>query len=301
MRVAARAIVVLSLALVGVQPLRAADRPTLAQLLTRAGEYVGRFQLEFAAIVSDEDYRQQVASRQYSTPPPATLADVRRLRSTSQQRRTRSEMLFLWMPDETAWLTVRNVLTVDGRPVPDSQNRLSDALGDTSVERRTRLRRLLNESARFNLGRIYRTLNFPTLALLYLDPALQSRFTFTSAGRERINGVETEKIVFDESSRPTFIQDKGADLVSRGAMWVADADGTVVRTRLELRIPLRETVASIDVDYRRDARLDMWVPGHMHETYVQSRASIRVESIDCVATYSNFRRFETSGRIILPK
>jgi hypothetical protein len=196
---------------------------------------------------------------------------------------------------------VRNVLTLDGRPVPDSQNRLSDALGDTSVGRRTRLRRLLNESARFNLGGIHRNLNFPTLALLFLDPALQSRFAFTSAGRERINGVETQKIGFDERSRPTVIQDNGADLVSRGAMWLADADGTVVRTRLELRIPLSETVASVDVDYRPDTKLGRWVPARMRETYLQSRASIRVESIDCVATYSNFRRFETFGRIILPK
>lgn len=281
--------------------LRAADSPAPPQLLARAGEYVRRFQLEFAAIVSDEDYRQHVVSRQYSTPPPASLDDVRRLPSTSRQRRTRSEMLFLWMPDETAWLTVRNVLTVDGRPVPDSQNRLSDALGDTSVDRRTRLRRLRDEGARFNLGSIFRNLNFPTLALQYLDPALQSRFTFTSAGRERINGVETEKIGFDERSRPTFIQEDGADRVSRGAMWVADADGTVVRTRLELRIPLRETVVSVEVDYRRDARLDMWVPSRMHETYQHSRQSVLVENIDCVATYSNFRRFETSGRVILPK
>ncbi len=286
--------------LVGAPPLRAAAPPALAQILARAGEYVRRFQLEFAAIVSDEDYRQNVTSRQYSTPPPASLRDVERLLSTSRQRRTRSEMLFLWMPDETAWLTVRNVLTVDGRPVPDGQNRLNDALGDTSVGRRTRLRRLLNESARFNLGSIHRNLNFPTLALLFLDPALQSRFAFSSAGRERINGVETEKMKFDERSRPTFIQDDGTDLVSRGVMWVADADGAVARTRLELRVPLRETVASVDVDYRRDARLDMWVPSRMHETYVQNRASVRVESIDSVATYSNFRRFETSGRIIPP-
>jgi hypothetical protein len=34
--------------------------------------------------------------------------------------------LVLWMPDETSWLTVRNVLTVEGRPVPDGQNRLDE-------------------------------------------------------------------------------------------------------------------------------------------------------------------------------
>ncbi|HVQ16178.1 MAG TPA: hypothetical protein VMS40_21400, partial [Vicinamibacterales bacterium] len=131
--------------------------------------------------------------------------------------------------------------------------------------------------------------------------AMQSRFTFTIVGSERINGVETTAIAFDERSRPTFIQEDGADRFSRGRLWVAEADGAVVRTRLELRIPQRETTMTVEVDYRRDAKLDIWVPGQMREVYRHSRASTLVESIDCVATYSNFRRFETSGRIILPK
>jgi hypothetical protein len=276
----------LALTLVSAQPLRAANPPALVQLLTRAGEYVRRFQQEFAAVVSDEDYRQQLGGRMHSS---------------TVRRRTQSEMLFLWMPDEAAWLTVRNVLTVDGRPVPDSQNRLDDALRDTAAARLTRLRRLLGESARFNLGRIYRNFNYPTLVLLYLDPALQSRFAFTDAGHERVNGVETWKVEYAERERPTLIQEEGRDRVSRGAVWVSEADGTIVRTRLDMTIPLRETVVSVEVDYRRDPKLEMWVPGRMHETYLQSRATMVNENIDCVAVYSNFRRFETSGRVILPK
>ena len=109
-------------------------------------------------------------------------------------------MLFMWMPDETAWLTVRNVLTVDGQPVPDSQNLLNEALGSASVDRRTRLRLLRDASARFSLGTIYRNINDPTLALQYLDPAMQSRFTFTLVGRERINGVETTAIALTSAA-----------------------------------------------------------------------------------------------------
>ena len=101
-----------------------------------------------------------------------------------------------------------------------------------------------------------------------------------------------------ERERPTIIQDEGNDRVSKGAFWIAD-EGVVVRTRLELTIPLRETIASVEVDYRRDPRLNMWVPARMHETYLQSRAGMINENIDCVAVYSNFRRFETSGRLIV--
>jgi hypothetical protein len=283
-----------------VQARHGADAPPLPQLLAQTGEYVRRFQREFATILGDEDYDQHVESRQYST-PSAIDADAAEHMPHSRRRRLHSEMLFLWLPAETAWLTVRNVLTVDGRPVPDSETRLNDALRDTSAERQPRLRRLRDESARFNLGSIRRNINYPTLALSYLDPAVQSRFKLTLDGRERINNVDAYKVGFDERSRPTIIQEDGADRVSRGVIWVADADGAVVRTRLQLHIPSSDTVVSVDVDYRRDARIDVWVPSRMRETYEHRFQSVVLERIRCVATYSNFRRFETSGRIVGPK
>jgi hypothetical protein len=280
---ARRALALLTLTTVGAVPLRAADSQPLVRLLQDAGAYVRSFEDHFALVISDEDYRQHATGQYYPAP---------------RNRRTQSEMLFFWMPDAGTWLTVRNVQTADGRTVVDSQNRLQRVLGDNDAERLTRLRRLLDESARFNLGAIVRNFNYPTLVLSYLDPSVQSRFVFTVEGRERVNGVDAWKIAYEERARPTVIQQDGADRESRGAIWMTDRDGIVVRTRLELRLPLRETISAIEVDYRRDAKLDMWVPARMHETYLHSRAMTIAESIDCVATYSNFRRFETSGRIV---
>jgi hypothetical protein len=85
-------------------------------------------------------------------------------------------------------------------------------------------------------------------------------------------------------------------------VWVAVRENAIVKTRLDLRIPGRESnaVASVEVDYGRDARLDMWVPIKMVETYMEMRASLVQENIGGEATYSNFRRFETSGRVVTP-
>src|SRR6185295_17990348 len=141
-----RIVGVLALVTLDRLPARGAEQPPLADLLTRAGTHVRRFEQDFELVISDEDYRQRAGGRMYAT---------------SRQRRTRSEMLFMWLPGESTWLAVRNVLAVDGRPVPDSQNRLTDRLGDPSAGRVTRLRRLMDESARFNLGRIYRNINYP--------------------------------------------------------------------------------------------------------------------------------------------
>jgi hypothetical protein len=279
-----RVLAAAALALVAVAPFHAAD-PTLADLLAGAGTYVRHFEQDFALVVSDEEYQQRASGRIYVS---------------ARTRHTRAEMAFLWMPDEGAWLTVRNVVNVDGRPVADSSTRMNDALAG-AAERRARLRRLLNENARFNLGRIERNFNYPTLVLSYLDPVMQPRFVFALAGHEHVNGVEAWKLTYEEQTQPTVIRENGSDRFSRGAVWIDPRDGTIVRTRLDLRIPMKDTVATVEVDYGRDAKLEMWVPVRMHETYLQSRATMINESIDCTASYSNFRRFETSGRIVTPR
>ena len=66
-----------------------------------------------------------------------------------------------------------------------------------------------------------------------------------------------------------------------------------------------ESEATIDVRYRLDTRFGVWLPSKMTEAYsgaitrmgerpVMGRA--RVE-----ATYSGFKRFETSARIVEPR
>jgi len=56
----------------------------------------------------------------------------------------------------------------------------------------------------------------------------------------------------------------------------------------------------VEVDYQQDPKLTMWVPVAMHETYMDMRGSAVHEHIGGEATYSGFRRFETSGRLLVP-
>jgi hypothetical protein len=58
----------------------------------------------------------------------------------------------------------------------------------------------------------------------------------------------------------------------------------------------------MEVSHRRDAKLGGWLPARMEETYSQTRTGGAIrEEIHCLATYSNYRRFETSARIVPPK
>lgn len=308
-------------ALIGVLALAAAapaadEPPALADLLVHAGKYVRGFQHDFATVLSDETYVQR---ERYS------LRIAGKEKVTSAERTMRSEMLFLWMPAEREWLAVRNVLAVDRQPIADSRARLEQWLTSAEPGAMGRLRNLRDESARFNIGRLTRNLSDPTLALKIVDPAHQPRFAFMLLGGESIDGISVLKVAFVERGHaPAMISVDGHGVTSRGAVWMTQS-GIIMRTRLELTDPQTLIDVSMSVFYGRDPKLVGWLPIRMDEEYSQhlddpSAAQLLTqatgggtvngrtfvvmdgfsETIACSATYSNYRRFETSGRIVPP-
>jgi len=258
-----------------------AQTPTLAAVLAEAGAYATAYEERFSVLVGDEQYDQRAFSRFAGSRP--------------RIRKITSEMMFLWLANEKAWLSVRNVLTVDGRVIKNSQERLDRLLKADAPVGVARLRKMRDEGARFNIGSIHRNFNDPMFPLRFVEPENQRRFRFTLAGEEEANGAVSSKILFEEQAHPTFIQDGRIDVASRGIVWVR-ADGAIVRTRLEVIDRVSGINALIVVNYRRDARLEILVPGDMRELYRVTQGGS--ERVECEATYSNFRRFETSARIV---
>jgi hypothetical protein len=261
----------------------AQSRPKLENVLKQAAAYVRQFENDFAAIVTDETYEQHDVAGQ-----PRLLS--------STNRRIRSEMLFMRLPGAgLSWISARNVLEVDGVPVADSHDRLERTIKGDAAGLADRLLSVADEGARFNIGRIQRNFNDPILPLLFLDPEYQPRFKFRLEKDEDIDGIRTRKISFKETERPTVIRGSdGRSLDTSGVAWVRADDATVVRT--EIGAHDDRMTFTIRVDYHRDPKLDMWIPSRMEEHYKYQRAN---EQIDCVAVYSNARRFETSGRVIV--
>ena len=269
-----------------------ARQPALVDLTARAGAYVERFSSEFASLLGDERYEQQ-----FVTGPP--------LRTPS--RLLLSEVLFVWLAEERSWLTARIVKAVDSKPVSDSVTRLERLIADTSTSWPERMRLLRDEGARFNIGRLERNFGDPTLALQFLAPETQERFEFKLEGRERIRDQMSWRVSFKERAHPTLVQSSGRDVLASGDVWLADQDQSVVQTRvffLDRHFDLRIT-ADIRVTYRSEPRLGIWLPAEMREIYQQNGRGIddaRVVSfndrVECIATYSNFRRFETEARLV---
>jgi len=287
---------VVSVAAVEQDPSHAAP----ADLISRASTYVRHFEEAFGVVIADEAYIQTM-----SLPKLAGRAP----RSGSTRRNLSSEMLFLWIPDAESWLGVRHVLRYSDNGgswtwVGDKHTRLDAMLKDATVDVDERLRTLADEGARFNLGRTFRNFAAPTFTIQFLDPAYVPRFTFTTAATEQAGDAgQTVKLAFMERTTPTVIRSGLDDVPASGAIWIRPADGAVVRTSLTVTPPPRHGQppldARLDVEYRRHAGFDVWVLTRMSESYRE-----RVpdgESVKCTATYSNFRRFETSVRILPPK
>lgn len=272
---------------------RAAQRPSLGRLLEAAGTYAERYHEAFTTIVAEEQYLQR------SVPPLRSGSGTWALQAVGdddEQRTLRSDVMLLrGVAGEDAWFFFRDVFDVDGRPVSSTRGRLESWLRQSRDAFVHRARALALEQARYNLGDILRTINVPLIALEFLLPRHQERFRFRLAGDASVSGVQVTAVTYEERRRPTMIRTpEGDDVEARGTFWIEPATGRVLRTELRTgeRNP-RQVRSSIVVTYELNERLGMLVPISMQERY--SSGPVEITGL---ASYSNFRRFETDARII---
>jgi hypothetical protein len=183
---------------------------------------------------------------------------------------------------------------VDGRKIADSADRLDRLFKDPPANPYAYALQLKQESARFNIGTVLRTTGDPAFALRFLDPKYVPRFVFTRAGVERIGAVEAVKLDFAEQDFPTLIAVNGVDVPASGTVWLDPANGSLLRTNVKVNTPGGN--ASVTVDFQRDERLQQWLPSRMTEVYGAGTS----QETKCTATYSNYRRFDSTVRVSTP-
>ncbi len=269
---------------------------SLADVLARASTYVVDYGQLLATVLAEESYTQQLVWR--------NSKDV------WEERALRSEIAFLRLTDSTEWLSFRNVLSIDGQPVPNAEGRLERLFRDQPRSLLEQVRVIASESARHNLGPITREVNVPTTALHYVHPIHQRDTRFSKEGEEMVGAERAWIVEFRERDTGGLIRRAdGRAVPGEGKLWIVPADGRIVRSTLVLKNFVRgnggSSKAQIDVTWRRDAALDLWVPFQMQEHYEgpwfgRSGMWKRSERYDIAgtATYSNYRRFSTSVRII---
>ena len=210
--------------------------PALEDVLQRVGRYVANYGEQASLIIAVERYEQR-----YQNAPAGQRSE----------RKLLAEFALFKTRDATGWVGFRDVISADGKPIADRQDRLQALLraGTPDV---LEARRIADESARFNIGPTRRNFNEPTAALFFLLPASQARFTFTRQGMTTVDGVTAMEIDFRETGSPTVIRTSdGRDVAAQGTIWVVPSDGTVLRTRLGVSgFGGPRTSSTIDVTFR---------------------------------------------------
>jgi len=291
---------------------------TVDQVLERAGRYVVDYGEKMSLVIGVERYAQWMQNADYVRPIVRNLI---------------SEFALVRIKDD--WLGFRDVIDLDGKPVGDRQDRLQKLFLESPATAVQAGRAIANESARYNMGPLQRNFNVPTTALFFVHPSNRGRFSFKKDGEETLGGAQVWKIRYKETSKPTIIRtSQGKDMPVKGIFWIDPADGRVLKTNMELESdsmlsgansqmrnntfeePFQGRVVpgwderrvnsavSITVSYKTEERLGLLVPGEMLETYEgpfrsQFTGNESVSKVNCRATYSDFKRFETSGRVVI--
>jgi hypothetical protein len=269
--------------------------PALDQLLTRATWYVLDFVEKLSSVVSEEHYTQD-SNVMLATIPIPGLGGRGSVpnsvpRSSAKHRELRSDFLIVKTTGDTGWQPFRDVFEVDHIPIRDREQRLAKLfLGNKpGNDFQERAKAISDESARYNLGAVQRTINNPIFALIFLQPDVREHFRFTMGKPDRRMGDAVRVVEYVEDMRPTIIAGlPGQDMPAFGRFWIENETGRVVKA--EVRVEQRGIKANLTTEFRADERLGIDVPTEMREDY-----DLDTSRVSGKASYSHFRRFEVKS------
>jgi hypothetical protein len=282
----------------------AAQEPDLETVLARVHAYAAAFERRLSLLVAEEHYVQEVRREGGAPNAPVSRSNpgggFRTVPNNYEKRVLRSDYLVVRLADDSGWVPFRDVFEVDGRKVRDREDRLASLFLKPSADGFEQARRITDDSSRYNIGPVLRTINIPTLAVQFLNPKYATRFEIARERMETVGGRQALRVAYNEIQRPTLIRTErrrtaaGAtftddDLPARGKFWVDPATGVILKTTLlasDLYI-----ATTITVTYREDETVGIWVPAQMEESY-HMKGDAR--SITGFAKYDKYRRFQVS-------
>lgn len=258
-------------------------------VLSSAMRYAMNYEQRFMLLAADEHYVQELQR------PPNPGSNLSRANpgggmqagGAIATQSIKSDFLLVQLGgDGEGWMPFRDAYEVKGRKLRERDDRLLKLFTLNDKQRFEKGAEYSNATHKFNLGNVARTINIPTLAMMFLHPRVNERFEFTDGGEETIGGRILRKAIYREVARPTLIKTtRGRDLALTGFLWIDPFSGTVVKSELNAADPIVR--CQVTVTFRRDEALDLWVPEKMEEYY---KAYIGLDDILATATYTNVRR-----------
>ena len=260
-----------------------ADRVSIELLLGRSGWYVLDFLEKFSNVVSEETYLQD------SSVPLQSAALLGRPNTAIRNRMLKSDFLLVSVSSAEDWVPFRDVFEVDSQPIRDREQRLTRLFLNPSDDSLEQASRIQEESARYNLGNMRRTINNPVLGIVVLEANFQERFKYSLGKMDPKVGPGVWTIEYQEEARPSIVRGRSdLDLFAHGRIWVEAETGRIMKTELLLEQPSLR--ARITTSFRFDDRFGIAVPYEMQEEYKFDNGN----RVTAIATYDRFRRFDVS-------
>lgn len=257
--------------------------PPMNVLLARAAAYLVEYEKLLATVVSEERYLQVARGARTSQ-----FAMV----SSGGRRELRSDVISA-ADTGHAWMSFRDVFSVDNKAVRDRDERLQKLFLNPAALPVSQARAIADEGARFNLGTVKRNLNFPTMPLTFLAAENQPRSHFTRAGTSRIEKVQTVALRFEEFERPSIVTTpESTSVPATGKFWIDPLTGRVLKAQAEFRGD--GFTCAMTVEFGFVEKLKGWMANQM-EDY----CTAGWETVEGTATYSNFRRFGVSTDVVI--
>ncbi|MEO7135255.1 MAG: hypothetical protein ABI024_13660 [Vicinamibacterales bacterium] len=260
-----------------------------ATVLSSAVRYTMNYEQRFLLLAADELYQQELLR------PPNPGSNLSRSNPGGGMQgggpiatqTIKSDFLLVQLGGEgEGWMPFRDAYEVKGRTLRQRDDRLLKLFTTNDKNRFEKGAKFSTATHKFNLGNVARTVNIPTLAMMFLHPRVNERFEFTDGGEENVSGRMLRKALYKEVARPTLIKTtRGRDLALTGVLWIDPFTGTVVKSELNAADP--SVRCQVAVTFRRDEALDLWVPEKMEEYY---NAYSSLDDILATATYTNVRR-----------
>jgi hypothetical protein len=270
-------------------PAAQSSKPTLDELLVRTGVYTQRAIVGLSNVVCEEDYIQE--GKGWPT----------------LRRRLSSELLLVRHPVETDnWVMFRDTISVDGKPVADRSERITQLFVKPTGDSLARARAISANSERHHLVRPPPLVADPMLGVAVLQFRYQSALKFTLHGLDPEIGPSAAVIEFEQ---PPVSRGRGAAgqkpsvpgpvlnvRGGKGRAWIEPLTGRIVKTDVRVAIDQGRNTTT----FARDQHLGIDRPSEMRTSWPGRGAG---NTITGVATYGNCRRFgvETSETLLPPK
>ncbi|HXE79663.1 MAG TPA: hypothetical protein VNK41_02855 [Vicinamibacterales bacterium] len=264
-------------------------KPKDAAALARA--YADRWLPALGAIVAEERYQQTLTTWE----------------ETGQRETSRvlvSDVLLIQARGSDVWMMFRDVMTVDGHPVRDREQRFEALFVRPGRDLIPTARRIAGESARFNLG-IERDLNTPAAALIFLRDSFAESTRWRRIAAETVDGQPAWKLTFEQKTRPFAIRTAaGLPQPAAGHIWIEPESGRILRTELDLwnagSRPEPRVHVLVTAQFGPVSGIDARVPLRMWEAYeiYSRRGGHLIERLEGRADYTNHRRFQTDARVV---